>query len=115
MGEDRLAVRSREVVGRDPNYGNDITADVDTLVRWCSVTPTRSSESTDRSAPAIAGATVLAPVKAATIEQADAIVWPITGQKEVDGRVVYEGRVWEVSGEVGDWQTYTEVQIRRQS
>jgi hypothetical protein len=115
LGDHRVVARKRVVIGGD-DYGNDVVRDVDTLVRWCSVTPTRSTENETRSAPAVAGATVVAPVAARVIEAADAILWPITGEaKDADGRTVYTGRQWEVVGDVGQWDTYTEFQIRRAS
>ena len=115
LGDHRVVARKRVKVGED-DYGNDVVRDADTLVRWCLVTPTRSTEDADRSAPSVAGATVLAPVAARVIEAADVILWPITGEtKGPDGETVYAGRQWEVVGDVGTWDEYTEFQVRRHS
>jgi hypothetical protein len=115
LGEERVAVRSRTKVDSD-DYGNDVFEVTDTLLRWCSVTPARSTEPDGRTSPAIAGATLFASTRARTIEAADAIIWPISGAHLDDqGRTVYEGREWEVQGEVGDWGSFIEAQIRRQT
>ena len=113
LGHDRVVLRERAVVGKD-DYGNDVLGSRDRLMRWCLVTPTRSTESADRTAPSLAGATLLAPKPPVDMETVDAIVWPITGVTTDDqGRVTYQGREWEIVGDVGLWPTYVEAQMRR--
>lgn len=116
LGESRIALRKRIVIGSD-DYGADIVRDVDTLIRWCNVTPTRSAEDETRSAPALSGLTIQAPAGTGrAIESADVIIYPITAEtRDADGRPVYVGRQWEVVGDVGDMLEYVETQVRRTS
>lgn len=109
-------VRRRVKTGATDDYGADVIEDRDTLVRWCSVEPTRSTEDQSRSAPAVAGVTLRAPAAAGPlIEASSAVVWPVTGESRLNGRTVYQGRQWEVVGDVGQWEGYVEVQLQKAS
>lgn len=116
LGDHRFALRERVTTGETDDYGADVVVDRYTLVRWALVMPTRAVESETRSAPAVAGLSVQAPTSARVIEAADAVIYPIAGETTApDGSTVYEGRQWEVVGEVGEWDTYVEFQLRRTS
>lgn len=97
LGDDTILLRRRLVVSQD-DYGNDVTENVDSEVRWCSVTPTTSSESDDRAVPRVSGLHLLAPA-GTDVEAADAIG--------------YRGRWYEVDGEAGIWDECVEAQLRR--
>lgn len=99
LGDDTIVLRKRQVTGRD-RYGNDVTSDVDSEVRWCSVTPTTTTEADDRAVPRVTGLQLLAP-PGTDLESADAILW--------------RGRVYEIDGEAGDWDECVQAQLRRVS
>lgn len=99
LGEDTIVLRRRQVAGRD-RYNNDVVENVDQAIDGCLVTPTRSSETDDRSAPRISGAQLLAP-PGTDVDSADAIIW--------------HGRSYEVDGETGLWEECVEAQLRRSS
>lgn len=91
-------------------YGNPVRGKVFREIRWCQLTPTRSSEDQSRTSPSISGATLYAPLSTARdIETSNVIIshWA----KNPDG--TYDGRRWEVLGEVGLWDISVEVQLRR--
>jgi hypothetical protein len=99
LGPHTIVLRKRQVTGQD-RYGNDVPEDVDVAVDGCLVTPTRSSETDDRSAPRISGAQLLAP-PGTDVDSADAIIW--------------RERSYEVDGETGIWDECVEAQLRRTS
>jgi hypothetical protein len=91
-------------------YGNPTRGKVFREIRWCQLTPTRSSEDQSRTSPSISGATLMAPPSTARdIETSNVIISHWT--KLPDG--TYSGRRWEVLGEVGQWDISVEVQLRR--
>lgn len=111
LGDHTVVVQRQVRQGTDTDdYGNPVLAPQWRELRWCQFSPTRASEGNDRSAPAISGATLLAPPQsAADLEAADVILYPFTRQP--DG--AYTGRRWEVLGEVGQWDEAVECQLRR--
>lgn len=97
---------------RDPDTGAPQVTPVYTEVRWCLFTPTRASEDQSRSAPAISGATLLAPPTAAgVVLPSSTVLYPYSEVVDPDGRRM--GRRWEIVGEIGQWDEALEVQLRR--
>ncbi len=95
------------------DYGNPHKGRVFRELRWCSLTPARSSEPFDRGSPAVTGANLLVPPSdrqlPTDIAAADAIISePVL---QADG--TYKGRRWEIVGEVGVWDEAIEVLLRR--
>lgn len=111
LGDHRVVLaKSVEKAEEWDAYGNPVKGTVYRVLRWCLFTPARSSEGNDRSAPAIVGATLLAPPQDATdIAGADQIIYPYTEQP--DG--TYTGTAWEILGEVGRWDEAAECLLRR--
>jgi hypothetical protein len=96
--------------GNADDYGNPARGKVFRELRWCSLTPTRSSEDQSRTSPSISGATLYATKRSAhDVETSNVIISHWT--KNEDG--TYTGRRWEVIGEVGVWDACIEVQLRR--
>ena len=95
------------------DYGNPAKGKVYRELRWCLLTPARSSEPFDRGSPAVTGANLLVPPTdrqlPLDIEAADAIISHWT--RAADG--TYTGRRWEILGEVGQWEEALECLLRR--
>jgi hypothetical protein len=92
------------------DYGNPTKGKVFREIRWCLLTPARSSEDQSRTSPSISGANLIAPPSTARdIETSNVIISHWT--KNPDG--TYSGRRWEVLGEVGQWDLVVEVLLRR--
>lgn len=110
LGEDVVVLESvTEDWGNRDDFGNPAKVATYTELRWCQLTPTRSSESDERTTPTISGATLLAPpMTGIQITSADVILtdWTKTGE-------TYTGRRWQVDGEIGEWPDCVEVQLRR--
>lgn len=115
LGDDRIVVIDRvprlDAQGKKvrDDYGNEVVDEVPRLVRWCLVTPTSSSDSEDRQAPARRGAGLLAPTSAAPIADNAAVLWPVAGPAEGP----WTGLRWQVAGEALPWPDCIEATLRR--
>jgi hypothetical protein len=104
---------------KDP-YGNQPTTTTYRPIRWCSLTPARSSEDQTRTGPAIVGANLVTPRYSTDagvrydnfvdVLAADSIISDPVGP---DGTGRYTGRRWEILGEVGKWDESVEMLLRR--
>lgn len=114
LGNHSVALRTLVKVGSDPRTGADKTERRDVKVDGCLVTPTGSAEPEDpTAAPRMSGYQLLAPPvpQAPAIDAAEAIVWPITGERTVDGRTEYDGTEYQVSGDVGLWDSCQQARL----
>ena len=110
-GADTVVLKKAQDHATDTDdYGNPTRGYVYREIRWCLVTPARSSEPFVRNSPSITGSNLIAPPGTARdIESADEILTHWT--KHPDG--TYTGRRWEILGEVGDWSESVECLLRR--
>jgi len=114
LGEQVVVLERVEPTGQVDDYGNDVTRPVWVELHWCNITPAYSTEPTNRNSPSIVGMNLLAPPgNANKIRAADRILYPWTIVRPADGDPFYEGRSWDVVGEVGEWPEAVEVQLGR--
>lgn len=114
LGNDTIVLVARTPTGERDSRGNEITTEVFTEVRWCSVTPGTSSESSDQSVPRVKGLQVLAPRGPADQLQAvDAVIYPPAAQS--DPEQPWTGPRYEVAGDVGLWDEAVQAQLERLS
>lgn len=107
-----LAENEVDDLNNRDDYGQPAKAYVYTEVHWCQFTPTRASEANDRQAPAVSGATLLAPPDAAgVIVPSTTVLYPFSDGVDPDGRRL--GRRWAIAGEIGQWDEALELQLRR--
>lgn len=125
LGEDVVGLRKlvpRLDGGGQPvrdEYGDRVVDAVDVEVPGSLITPTArvsartaaDVEPEDRSAPAVASYTWLAPA-GTDIGMADVAVWPITARDTSTGQLQLTGRTWQVVGEPGLWEESVEVRLR---
>jgi hypothetical protein len=117
LGDDTVVlVKVTSSTTETDDYGNPVKGLAYRELRWCLLTPARSSEPFDRGSPAVVGANLLAPPvdhvgrrTYSDIAAADRILSDWT--KQADG--AYTGRAWEILGEVGLWDEAVECLLRR--
>ena len=114
LGEHVIGLRTRVDAGEKDRYGNTVYVDSDTEHDGCLVTPGRSSEDEANVAARVSGAQLLAP-PGTPLAAADAIIWPISSSALVNGRLELTGRLWEIGGDVGDWDECLEAKLTRMS
>jgi hypothetical protein len=113
LGEHTVALRTYVVTGQDPRFHTDVTERLDVKVDGCLVTPATATEPEDASTgPKVTGYQLLAP-PGVPIDSAEAVIWPITGTRIVDGREEYDGPEYQVEGDVGQWEDAQQARVIR--
>lgn len=112
LGNHTIVLLSREATGQRDRYNAPILRDVYSEHRWCSVTPTSSSEPGDQSAPRVQGLQLLAP-KGTPLDAAAAVIWPATATDNPDAP--WTGPRYEVIGDVGIWDHCVQAELSRSS
>ncbi len=114
LGDHTVLLDQDVPTGAEDEYGQRVSGKAYEPLRWCLITPTYSTGPTNRNAPEITGMTLLAPPGNRNKIQAAARIWyPYTMIEPADGDAFPAGRMWEVVGEIGDWDEAVECQLRR--
>jgi hypothetical protein len=108
LGNDTIVVVTRQQTGID-RYHNPVMQDVYTEVRWCSVTPSASTEPGDQSAPRLQGLDLLAP-PSTVMDSTSRVIFPATATQ---GDPPWTGPRYEVDGDVGQWGTAVQAHLVR--